>query len=117
MSADILDLTVSTGDVHLEDLRCNTLLASGNTGDILLKNVVATESISIIRTTGDVRFDGADAAAIFVETDTGDVTGTLLTEKVFLPKSDTGDIEVPKTNAGGKCEIITSTGDIQLTIQ
>ncbi len=48
---------------------------------------------------------------------TADVTGTLLTEKVFLPKSDTGDIEVPKTNAGGKCEIITSTGDIKLTIQ
>ena len=117
VTADDLDLAVSTGDVQLENIRCNALLASGNTGDISLKNVIATETISIIRTTGDVRFDGADAATIFVETDTGDVTGTLLSAKQFLPQSDTGDIEVPQTSSGGKCEIITSTGDIKLTIQ
>lgn len=117
VSADILDLTVSTGDVQLENIRCNMLRTSGDTGSILLKDVIATETLSIIRTTGDVRFDGADAAAIFVETDTGHITGTLLSEKQFLPQSDTGDIEVPKTSSGGKCEIITSTGDIKLTIQ
>ncbi len=117
VTADDLDLAVSTGDVQLENIRCNALLASGNTGDISLKNVIATETISIIRTTGDVRFDGADAATIFVKTDTGDVTGTLLSAKQFLPQSDTGDVEVPQTSSGGKCEIITSTGDIKLTIQ
>ena len=117
VTADDLDLAVSTGDVQLENIRCNALLASGNTGDISLKNVIATETISIIRTTGDVRFDGADAATIFVETDTGDVTGTLMSAKQFLPQSDAGDIEVPQTSSGGKCEIITSTGDIKLTIQ
>ncbi len=117
VTADILDLTVSTGDVQLENIRCNMLRTSGDTGSILLKDVIATETLSIIRTTGDVRFDGADAATIFVETDTGHITGTLLSEKRFLPQSDTGDIEVPKTSSGGKCEIITSTGDIKLTIQ
>jgi DUF4097 and DUF4098 domain-containing protein YvlB len=117
VTADDLDLAVSTGDVQLENIRCNALLASGNTGDISLKNVIATETISIIRTTGDVRFYGADAATIFVETDTGDVTGTLMSAKQFLPQSDTGDIEVPQTSSGGKCEIITSTGDIKLMIQ
>ena len=116
VSADALDLTVSTGDVRLENIRCNTLRTSGNTGDLLLKNVIAREAISITRTTCDVRFDGADAAAIFVETDTGDVTGSLLSEKQFLPQSDTGDIEVPQTISGGKCEITTSTGDIRLEV-
>ena len=116
-SADTLELTVSTGDVQLSDVRCNTLRSMGNTGHILLKNVIAGAAISVTRTTGDVHFDGADAAAIFVETDTGDVTGSLLSDKLFLPRTDTGDIEVPQTVSGGRCEIITSTGDIRLSVK
>lgn len=116
VAADSLELTVSTGDVQLVNIHCNTLRTTGNTGHILLKNVIATDTISVRRTTGDVRFDGADAAAIVVETDTGDVTGTLLSEKTFLAQSDTGDIKVPKTISGGRCEITTSTGDIRLEI-
>ena len=57
-----------------------------------------------------------DAAEIFVETDTGDVKGSLLSEKVFIPKSDTGDIKVPKTVTGGRCEITTDTGDIKIEL-
>lgn len=51
-----------------------------------------------------------------MQTDTGDITGTLLTEKVFAAKADTGDVDVPKTATGGKCEIITNTGDIQIKV-
>ncbi len=47
----------------------------------------------------------------------GDVKGTLLSEKAFFAESDTGDIDVPKTNVGGRCEITTDTGDIQIQIQ
>ena len=72
--------------------------------------------MSVTRSTGDVRFEGSDAAAIFVETNTGDVTGTLLSDKIFLPQSNTGEIEVPQTVSGGRCQIITSTGDIRLKI-
>ena len=53
---------------------------------------------------------------MFVETDTGDVTGSLLSDKVFITKSDTGSIDVPKTVTGGKCEITTDTGDIKIEI-
>ena len=60
----------------------------------------------------DVRFEGCDAGELSVRTDTGDVTGTLLSGKVFLVQSDTGRVEVPKTVSGGRCEIATDTGDI-----
>lgn len=115
VSADEVELTVSTGDVHLEDLQCNTLQSSGNTGDIQLTDVIVKETISIIRTTGDVRFRGSDASTILVETDSGDVTGTLLTDKVFTTHTRTGDVDVPKTTIGGSCQITTSTGDIHIT--
>ena len=37
-----------------------------------------------------------DGFEIKISTDTGDVSGTLLSEKVFITSSDTGKIKVPK---------------------
>ena len=71
----------------------------------------------IKRSTGDVKFDGSDAAEIFIKTDTGDVTGSLLTDKVFITQTDTGNIDVPKTVNGGRCEISTDTGDIKISVK
>ncbi len=117
INAGALDLSVSTGEVKLANIECKNLVSSGSTGDISLESVIAAEKISIERSTGDVSLDGSDAAEIFIKTDTGDVTGSLLTDKVFTTKTDTGDIEVPKSANGGSCEIITDTGDIELDIK
>ena len=112
-----IQISVSTGNVKLKNITCKTLMSTGNTGKIVLKNVIASEKFSIKRSTGDVKFDGCDAAEISVATGTGDVSGTLLSEKKFMPKTSTGDIEVPKTENGGLCEITTSTGDIEIMIK
>lgn len=109
-------VNVSTGKTKMTDVECKNLISSGNTGDISLEHVIAAETFSIERSTGDVKFGGSDAAEIFVKTDTGDVTGNFLTEKVFMTQTDTGDIHVPKTTTGGRCEIVTDTGDIKITI-
>ena len=109
-------VAVTTGKTALTDLSCKNLISGGSTGDITLRNVIASEAFSITRSTGDVVFDGCDAAEIYVKTDTGDVSGSLLTAKVFLTQTDTGDVDVPKTATGGKCQIITDTGDIHIHI-
>ena len=108
-------IDVSTGKTNLTNIECKNIVSSGNTGAISLKNVIATEKFSIERSTGDVRFEGSDATEISVKTDTGDVTGTLLSEKVFITETSTGRINVPKTTSGGKCEITTATGDINIS--
>jgi len=108
---------VSTGKTYLSNIQCKNFTSSGSTGDISLNNVIATEKLSIKRSTGDVKFDGSDAAEIFIKTDTGDVTGSLLTDKVFITQTDTGNIDVPKTVNGGRCEISTDTGDIKISVK
>ena len=110
-------LYVSTGDASLTNMTCKSFSSNGDTGDILLTNLIAEESLSIERDTGDVTLAGCDAAELFVTTDTGDVNGSLLTEKVFIAQSDTGRVEVPRTVTGGRCEITTDTGDIKISIQ
>ena len=112
-----VSVRVSTGKTNLTDMTCKSLITKGSTGDLSLKNVVASGSFSIERSTGDVTFDGSDAAEIFVKTDTGDVEGSLLSSKVFMVTTDTGDKDVPKTVSGGRCEIATDTGDIRIRIQ
>ena len=136
VSADMLDLSVSTGDVtvssvtcegdvavgvstgkaYLSDIVCKSVISSGGTGDISLKNVLAAEKLSVERSTGDVMLAGCDAAEIFISTDTGDIAGSLLTDKVFIVETDTGSVNVPKSAKGGKCEIISNTGDIDISI-
>ncbi len=112
-----LDLTVSTGKVTLTDISCKSVISNGSTGDILLKNVVAAEKLFIERSTGDVKLVGSDAAEICIKTDTGDVTGSLLTDKTFVAQSDTGRVDVPKNVSGGRCEISTDTGNIKITVE
>ena len=107
-------INVSTGKANLTDIKCKSLISDGSTGDFSLKNVIATEKFSIERSTGDVKFDDCDATEIWVKTDTGDVTGNLLSEKIFITQTSTGDVLVPKSTNGGKCEITTSTGDIYI---
>ena len=112
-----VEVGVTTGKTELTDVTCGSLVSEGSTGAIALKNVVAAGSMNIRRDTGDVRFEGCDAAELDIETDTGDVTGTLLTEKVFIARSDTGRFKVPETTAGGKCKITTDTGDIEISVK
>ncbi len=112
------DITVhvSTGRTMLTDIACKNLVSTGDTGDMSLKQVTAAEKFSLKRSTGDILFDGCDAAEILAQTDTGDVKGSLLTDKVFITETSTGKINVPKTTTGGRCEITTSTGDIKIEI-
>ena len=112
-----IKIKVSTGKTNLTNIDCKNVVSNGATGAISLKNVIAAEKFSIERSTGDVKFDRCDAAEIFVETDTGDVRGSLLTDKIFIVQTDTGNVDVPKTATGGKCEITTSTGDINISIK
>ena len=109
-------IKVSTGKVELRDVICQNLTSSGSTGRLSMHHVIAAEAFTIRRSTGDVRFESCDAATISVKTDTGDVSGTLLTAKRFVTETSTGNIRVPQTDSGGKCEIQTSTGDITITI-
>ena len=109
-------LGASTGDTILTDISCKNVVSSGNTGDITLKNVVVTENLSITRTTGDVMFKACDAAALFLETDTGEVAGSLLTGKVFYVETSTGDVDVPRGLTGGECRVKTNTGDVRITL-
>jgi len=108
--------SVSTGDVDVANVVCESFTSSGSTGDVWMENVIASGKMSVTRSTGEVEFEGCDAAEICLKTTTGSIEGSLLTEKIFVARSSTGDVEVPYTATGGLCEITTSTGDIEIDV-
>lgn len=111
-----IETKVSTGKTILTDVKCESLISHGNTGDMTLTNVIAIKDFNISRSTGNIKLDGCDAEELLIETDTGDVKGSLHSDKVFITETDTGNISVPKSTTGGKCEITTVTGDIKIEI-
>lgn len=112
-----LAIHVSTGWTNLEDAYCGSISSEGNTGDFVCRNVTVADTLSVERSTGDVRLENCDAGELCITTSTGDVTGSLLSGKVFVCVSDTGRVDVPDTTAGGKCEIRTGTGDIRIEVK
>jgi len=116
--SESITLKTSTGSTVLKNTLCQSIVSKGTTGDITLKNTVANDYMEIKRSTGDVKLDLSDSKEIFISTDTGTVTGTLLTGKVFTVKSSTGKIDVPTKNVlGGSCVVSTDTGDIRIKIK
>ncbi len=114
---ETVSLVVTTGKVIAKDVSCSQLTAKSSTGHIELENVIAKESIKAQTTTGGVKFKGCDADEITAKTTTGSVRGTLLSEKIFVTDTSTGKVSVPKTTSGGKCEITTTTGSIEIEIE
>ena len=114
-SGDV-SVTVGTGQTVLSGLSCRNLSSSGDTGRLTMEDVICTGTLTVERSTGDVRFERCDASELQITTSTGDVTGSLLSEKVFIPRSSTGKINVPETVAGGKCKVTTNTGEIAITV-
>ena len=55
-------------------------------------------------------------AATLLLSGTGNVTGSLLSDKAFLTELDVGSVDVPETAAGGVCEIRTDTGNIAISV-
>lgn len=136
-SEAVMQFTSDTGDMDIFDITCKTLKMKTDTGDLELDKITVTESagiqattgdlelegvlvgntLSIQTTTGDVEIGNSDAETIKIVTNTGDVEGVLLSDKIFVAKTDTGKVDVPKTTSGGVCEVNTDTGDIQFRIK
>ncbi len=110
-------VVVSTGKSVITNVSCKSFISEGDTGDVILTGVLAADKFDIERSTGDVTFEDCDAGEIYIETSTGDVKGSFLTDKVVFANTDTGKIEVPQSTVGGRCEITTDTGDIEITIK
>lgn len=112
-----INIDVTTGDICLKNIRCESLNTNGSTGDVELTNVIASNELNIERSTGDITLLGCDAKKIHIKATTGDVFAKFNSYKNFNIYSSTGDVAAPPNSEGeNPCQIITSTGDIKVSV-
>lgn len=105
-----------SGDMKLSGIRCKSVIANTTSGKIDFSDVITTESIRAESVSGDIDLHMCDGADLRFKTSSGDVSGTLLTEKIFLTDTTSGDVDVPRSVSGGECEVTTVSGDIAFDI-
>lgn len=108
-----LKIKTVSGDIELGGAECQNITAESTSGDTEFSMAYASEKISIQSVSGEVELHGCDGDSVWIKTVSGDVSGSFLTEKVFITDTQSGDVEVPVSSTGGKCEIKTTSGDIE----
>ena len=110
------NLKTDSGCVTVTDMTCGGFASKSKSGDLTATGLAAGGRMSVESLSGDVALSGCDAGEIKISTSSGDVAGTLLSEKIFVAQSLAGDVSVPSTSEGGRCEISSDSGDISMIV-
>lgn len=106
--------SVDAGPIKASNINCEHITLETDIGRIEVSNVIASKNMKFQSEVGEIKIDDCDGKEIYIETDTGSISGRFLTDKNFIIKTDVGKVNVPKTTTGGRCEIKTSVGSIEI---
>ena len=112
-----IDVKSNTGKISLEDITCKSLKIISETARVNLEKTIVDEKLHIKTNTGRIQIKESDAGEIFIKSDTGNIYGSLLTDKAFVIRCNTGKINIPSTFGHNKCEIISNTGNVNFEIK
>ena len=105
-----------SGKQTVSHVTCQSATISSISGGVSLSDLIASESIRAESVSGHLDLTRCDAGTLWLKTVSGSVIGTLCTEKVFAASTTSGNIRVPDTATGGRCEVETVSGNINLGI-
>lgn len=108
--------TVTSGDISFDGCRFAAAELKTTSGGIRLADVRAEGVLKLTTGSGSISLENGDAETLEIETGSGDVRGTLCTEKIFVARSSSGRIDVPEGVSGGICRVRTGSGDISLKL-
>lgn len=136
-NSDTLTIATRSGNIKIDSASSKDTRISANSGDVSLGDVVTDNvdlktssgnitsgSIKAKRingraSSGDVMIRDCDASEINIMTKSGDVSIGIGSEMKYeyTTKTSSGDVNVPDSvkGADGKCNIETSSGDIDVT--
>ena len=116
-SPETLAAKSSSGRILLFHIRSGEITARSTAGRIELTDVIAEKKLYANTTSGGVALDGCDGGTIKIESTSGSVKGTILSDKIFITDSTSGSVRVPRSAVGGECEITTTSGNTDIEIK
>lgn len=112
-----LKVDSSSGDISLDSIECEKLIAKSGSGEIELNNVLVSGDLEAKSTSGDIKLEDCDAETVYLQSNSGDIDGRLLSQKTFDVTTASGEVSVPSGTSGGKCRIVTTSGDIDMQVK
>lgn len=109
-------IDTTSGDIQLSEIQCQNAEIGTTSGSVRLTDLTAAEAIHAQSVSGNLTLQRCDAASLWFSSTSGDIFGSLLTEKQFEIDTTSGDIRVPDTSWGGTCKASTVSGDIEFSI-
>lgn len=117
VAQDFVNVKAISGEIKMSEIRCQSITANTTSGGLSLSDVVTREKIQIESVSGNVDLNRCDAASLWLKTTSGNIYGTLLSEKFFVTNTLSGNVSVPHSPSGGKCEVTTTRGNIEFIIK
>ena len=111
-----INISTASGDITAQDIDCNFLTVFTEAGECSLEKVLSEVDLNITTSSGEVDIDKSDSNFIKIKTGSGSVNAGFITDKVFTATSENGSVSVPESKAGGKCDITSTDGDINVRI-
>lgn len=106
-----------SGDVSMEHVDGDSLFIHTTSGDIELEDMLIAKHSELESVSGEIEFTGMDGASLWIKSVSGDVEGTLLSGKLFIAHTTSGNVRMPDPEvSAGKCEITTTSGDISISV-
>lgn len=115
VSSEDIELEVASGKIKVINTNCGNLEAEAASGSLTLEDVIAEKEIKGETASGNISLLRCDADSYHLESSSGNIKGSVLSEMRFVAESSSGRINVPNTD-GGTCKLYTDSGNIDIEI-
>ena len=114
--ADTLTVGSTSGDISVLGVNASNLDLKTTSGDIKIGELLLKEKAIIKTTSGDIEFEYIDGeGSIHIKTTSGDIEGTIHRNMNYIPKTTSGEIDIPRSSdSSPDCKLTTTSGDIEI---
>ena len=116
VSVTTADIITQSGDISIKSSAAEEVRMETSSGEIMADQLLVLGMLKVFSHSGDIDLIDSDAESMYIRTTSGDVTGSIFSDKIFVCETESGDINVPASADGGKCEVKTSSGDIEFDV-
>ena len=113
----VLSMRAASGSLSMEQVRAASLSVEATSGDVRLSDVLISGHLAARVNSGNIRMTRCDAETLYLGAVSGNISGSLLSGKTFVTQTSSGSVRVPGSSVGGRCEIVTSSGNIRVTVE
>ncbi len=113
-----LNVSSASGEIEVAGQSPRWAFLSSASGNMSLSNVLAEKRLQAQSSSGSITLNRCDGGEVALESSSGDIRGSLLSDKLFEIETVSGNVACPPSvKDGGLCSITTASGSVSIQIE